>query len=134
MPDIFNEIMQQTALLPTHLILWLSWMFLVSFIAPLLLMKHAVARRIVLVQLAMTLFALFLFSEAGLSRLLGLAHVLFWTPIVYYLVRQIKAMQAYPILLAWAKVCIVTMCLSLMFDYVDVVRYILGERELLVNI
>ena len=115
MSELFSEVLRQTQLLPQHLQLWLSWMFLVSFVVPLILIKHNISRNVFLTQIVMTVFALYLFNEAGLSRLLGLAHVLFWTPVVYYLVKNLPKLPVKSSMGLWVRVCIVTMVISLMF-------------------
>ena len=69
-----------------------------------------------------------IFDALGYVKLLGLPHIIVWTPLVWFLFRQIKRndMPVWPrrIMLVVMAVCLV----SLMFDYVDVVRYVLGER------
>jgi hypothetical protein len=69
-----------------------------------------------------------IFDSLGYVKLLGLPHIIVWTPLVWYLLRQIKRndMPVWPrrILLLVLSVFLV----SLAFDYVDVARYVLGER------
>jgi hypothetical protein len=69
-----------------------------------------------------------IFDALGYVKLLGLPHVIVWTPLVWFLFRQIKRndMPLWPrrIMLVVFSVFVV----SLAFDYVDVVRYVLGER------
>jgi hypothetical protein len=69
-----------------------------------------------------------IFDALGYVKLLGLPHVIVWTPLVWFLFRQIKRndMPLWPrrIMLVVLSVFVV----SLAFDYVDVVRYVLGER------
>lgn len=69
-----------------------------------------------------------LYDQLGYVKLLGLPHIVLWTPLVWFLLRQIKrddvAVWPRRIMLAVLAVFVV----SLVFDYVDVGRYILGER------
>ena len=69
-----------------------------------------------------------IFDALGYVKLLGLPHIIVWTPLVWFLFRQIKRndMPVWP-----RRIMLVVMAVflvSLMFDYVDVVRYVLGER------
>ena len=69
-----------------------------------------------------------IFDALGYVKLLGLPHIIVWTPLVWFLFRQIKRndMPVWP-----RRIMLVVMAVflvSLMFDYVDVLRYVLGER------
>ena len=69
-----------------------------------------------------------IFDALGYVKLLGLPHIIVWTPLVWFLFRQIKRndMPVWP-----RRIMLVVMAVflvSLMFDYVDVGRYVLGER------
>jgi hypothetical protein len=70
-----------------------------------------------------------LYDNLGYVKLLGLPHIILWTPLAYYLFTQIKR----PDMPLWPRrilIAIVTVFLiSLAFDYVDVLRYALGERS-----
>jgi hypothetical protein len=68
-----------------------------------------------------------LFDHMGYVKLLGLPHIILWTPLAWYLFRQIKRddMPTWP-----RRIMIVVLgvfLVSLAFDYVDVVRYIVGK-------
>jgi hypothetical protein len=69
-----------------------------------------------------------LYGKLGFVKLLGLPHIILWTPLAYYLFKQIKRrdMPMWPrrIMMAVLTVFLV----SLVFDYVDVARYVFGER------
>jgi hypothetical protein len=69
-----------------------------------------------------------LYDRLGYVKLLGLPHTILWTPLAIYLYGQIRRedMPVWPkrIMMAVLAVFVV----SLVFDYVDVVRYALGER------
>lgn len=69
----------------------------------------------------------------GLVRLLGLAHVVFWTPLVIYVLRHLPALPRPTLLGIWVRVFLVTILASLLLDYIDVVRYPFGDRNLLVE-
>ena len=69
-----------------------------------------------------------MFRQMGYVKLLGLPHLLIWGPLAFYLFRK-QAKDAMPIAARWIiRVILVTLLISLAFDVVDVLRYILGER------
>jgi hypothetical protein len=70
-----------------------------------------------------------LYSQIGYSRLLGLAHVIFWTPVLVYLVRRHAQWRVSQTLSGkWIVLSVMVLTVSLAFDYTDVIRWILGER------
>jgi hypothetical protein len=70
-----------------------------------------------------------LYSQIGYSRLLGLAHVIFWTPVLVYLVRRHAQWRVGQTLSGkWIVLSVMVLTVSLAFDYTDVIRWILGER------
>jgi hypothetical protein len=70
-----------------------------------------------------------LYGELGYVRLLGLAHVLFWTPLAIYLYLRLKNPDVVTPFRQVMWFLLLTMLVSLAFDYTDIVRYLLGERE-----
>jgi hypothetical protein len=70
-----------------------------------------------------------LFGRMGYVKLLGLPHIILWTPLAIYLFIQYRKAS----LPTWPKsiilVVAITIMVSLAFDYTDVARYILGERN-----
>lgn len=69
-----------------------------------------------------------LYNQIGMVRLIGVVHVVFWTPLVIYLWRRLRNSppQKYLALLMW--LLFATLTIALVFDYYDVARWILGER------
>lgn len=119
------------ALQPAWLNIWLNWMMIGGFIAPLALLIWRETRLAAIVTLIAGVLSAFgvsyLFDTMGYVKLLGLPHILFWTPAAYLLWKTSKQQlpkYARPIL--W--IVLGTILVSLAFDYTDVIRYILGER------
>ncbi|MDA8746792.1 hypothetical protein N9M66_01125 [Litoreibacter sp.] len=125
----FNEAMAQQ---PAWVGIWLNVLLLGAFILPLALLIWKQSRKAGLMTLATSLIAGFaidrLYYAMGYVRLLGLPHVLLWTPLVVFLYSQSKRadMPVWPSRIIWAVIA--TLLISLAFDYVDVIRYGLGER------
>lgn len=71
-----------------------------------------------------------LFAVVGYVRLLGLVHVVLWTPLAVFLWRRRVDWRIRETLAGkWLALLFATVLVSLAFDYVDVVRYLLGERS-----
>jgi dolichyl-phosphate-mannose--protein O-mannosyl transferase len=120
------------ALQPAWIGIWLNILLVGAFIVPLALLIWKPSRlAAIFCIIAGVLGAVgvdAMYNEMGYVKLLGLPHVIVWTPLVIYLVRQIKR----PDMPVWPKrimmVILAVIAISLAFDYTDVIRYVLGER------
>lgn len=116
--------------------LWVQyWLYVLVFgivVLPVTLLIWKQTRLTAIITIAASILAglgvSWIYDKLGYVKLLGLPHIILWTPLVLYLYSQIKreGMPAWPkrILIAVLAVFVV----SLVFDYVDVVRYVLGEN------
>lgn len=126
----FNEAM---ALQPMWLQIWLNVLLVGAFVLPLSFLFWRQSRIAGVVTLAGALIAAFaiiwMYGQLGYVKLLGLPHVILWTPVAVYLWRQIRRadMPVWPRRLM--SVSLVIIAISLVFDYVDLARWVLGERE-----
>jgi hypothetical protein len=68
------------------------------------------------------------YNKFGYVKLLGLPHIIFWTPLVYYLLKTLKRgdVPVWPTRII--SVILAVFVVSLVFDYVDVIRYLFGNR------
>jgi len=72
-------------------------------------------------------FAIYAFH--GYSRLLGLGHVIGWTPALIYLWSRRGNWDVRGSWFGkWALAASIVIAISLAFDYADVIRWLLGER------
>jgi riboflavin transporter FmnP len=111
---------------------WLKWLLFGAFILPLALLFWRQSRVAGIVAVAASLTGAlgtnWLYNQMGYVKLLGLAHIIVWTPLAIYLVYQIRRadMPKWP---RWIiGVVLVSILTSLAFDYTDALRYLLGER------
>jgi hypothetical protein len=111
---------------------WLYWMAFAITVTPLVLVFSKATRIdaviVFLTNIAMLVGMSWLYDKMGYVRLMGVVHVILWTPLFIYLVRRAKTgdMPLLCRLVMWMFAA--TLALSLVFDYTDTVRYLLGER------
>ena len=116
---------------------WFYWLGFAMVATPVALLFSKATRRDALIVLATNIIVVlsmgWLYDQIGYVRLLGIVHVIFWTPLFVYLWRRAKNHAvALPLrLVIW--VFVGTLAISLAFDYVDVVRYLLGERASMIQ-
>jgi len=112
---------------------WLYWMSFAITVTPLVLILSKATRLdaviVFLTNLAMFIGMSWVYDQMGYVRLLGIVHVILWTPLFIYLFLRAKNAEM-PLLcrlIMWMFAA--TLAVSLVFDYTDVVRYLLGERD-----
>jgi hypothetical protein len=112
---------------------WLYWMSFAIIVTPLVLVFSKATRRdaviVLLTNIAMLVGMGWVYEQMGYVRLLGIVHVILWTPLFVYLFLRAKNGEM-PLLCRLAIwMFVATLAVSLVFDYTDVARYLLGERD-----
>jgi hypothetical protein len=122
---------------PQWVQIWVKVMTVVVIGAFLLLLFSKATRRdslaILIAVVPITLMMQWLYDTLGYTRLLGLPHVIFWTPLAAYLWWRLSDPRIYAPFRQVIWLLLATITVSLAFDYVDVARYLLGERAALVT-
>jgi len=70
-----------------------------------------------------------LYNLYGYTRILGLSHIVAWTPLLIYLLNQRQSFQAENWAGRYLYWFMGVIAVSLVFDYIDVVRYFMGATE-----
>jgi hypothetical protein len=120
------------ATLPTTVRYWIMWMNVTTLSALVIFALNRptwpAALILLLTNVAMVATMMWLYGQVGFVRLLGLPHLIFWTPlVVWFALRLRRGGLPRPALTAML-ILTVTLSISLVFDTVDVVRWLLGER------
>jgi hypothetical protein len=121
--SLIGELLQQ----PWWLIVWLAWLGFVN-VASLAFWKEIEARWIFAAFVGAVLLTTALYELNGYNRFLGLGHVVFWTPLMFYLYQRLSNVVGPRLFETWLRVLMATNSLSLVIDYVDVFRYLMGDR------
>ncbi len=115
---------------PAWLQIWVAWL-IVANSAAVLFLREKPARWVLAAWLANLVVMTALAELSGFNRLLGLSHVLVWTPLLIYLYRLgrrgdgFSGASRYE---RWIRTLFVTDLLSLVVDYLDVARYLVGSE------
>ena len=88
-------------------------------------------RIMVIVMILNAIFMSALFNRYGYTRILGLSHVIFWTPLLAYLWKTRNANPDRIGLRRFIRFSMAVIFISLIIDYVDVIRYVLGDRAVI---
>lgn len=111
---------------PWWLLVWIAWLGAVNATS-LAFLSEIEARWTLAAFVGSFVLMSILYEINGYNRLLGLAHVVFWTPLVISLYRRLTNLVGPRLFERWMRVLLATNGLSLVIDYVDVVRYSMGD-------
>ena len=82
-------------------------------------------------SIAAALFMTWLYSQVGYVRLLGLAHLVCWTPVYLWILARRRAIGGGTLFAKWINAYLSIAGVSLVIDAVDVIRHLVGDGELL---
>lgn len=114
---------------PAWLQAWVYWMMAVNT-AAVAFLRHREARWVLGVWVGNVITMMVLYEWVGYVRLLGLSHVIWWTPLLVVLYRERARFAGGDAFGWWARLLMVTIAASLVIDYIDVVRYFMGDGSL----
>ena len=117
---------------PQWVQLWLYWLLAVGVALPLALFiwkqTRLAAAASIVTSIGAGVGTNWIYNQMGYVKMLGLAHIIFWTPLVIYFFLILRGgnVARWPRWIITAAV--LTIGVSLAFDYTDLVRYALGNR------
>ena len=112
---------------------WLGALLGANMIAPLFGMQHVEARVVFAVSLIQGLMMILLTAVAGFTRIVSLGHIL-WFPMIWYLCTRLEVHPPTTVHGIWLRITILLDAGSLFIDVANVIRYLAGDREELVDL
>ena len=114
---------------PDWVLIWLQVLIGVLALSVLFVPFRPEARAILVGTLMGIGMTIVIYAQFGFTRILGVGHILFWTPTLFYMLSlQGTASVEKTWFSRWLWLAIAVMAVSLALDYSDLVRYLLGER------
>jgi len=109
---------------------WRLWVFWLMFVntACVFFLVHRTSRIVGLAWIGNVFTMMIMYWSFGYVRLLGLSHVIWWTPLLVWLDPRVRKERPGGNYGVWLRLLIVSDLASLVIDYIDVARYLLGER------
>lgn len=107
---------------------WLLALMAVNFFIPVYFISHLEAQLTIAAFFAGGMIGMVLVKVQGFTRLLGLMHIL-WIPLVIYLAGQLSVFPPDHLFDLWIRGVLILNGISLLIDFVDVLRYFRGERK-----
>ncbi len=106
------------------------WLAVINSLSLLFVLRSWEARFVFLAWVINAFLMTTLFDLYGFTRILGLSHVVAWSLLVDYLWRRRKKFSPRTAFGLWAWTLLLSNSASLVIDYADVVRFILGADTL----
>ena len=119
-----DMIAQENALIQS----WILWLTFINLLSVVFIIAHHEARWILGVFLANMVFMGLLYQLFGYVRLLGLSHIIFWTPLVIYLLLKMPQRRLKNASGVYLVLLLASNSLSLIFDYRDFFLWLGGDR------
>ena len=117
--------------LPTWVQVWMNWMMFIFVASIFFVWKHNGARWTLLSFLLSMPVGMLVFYLSNTVHLLGIVHLLLWTPLlVYLLLKEVKSerfnfQSPYGI---WVVLLMATITTSLLFDIRDIALVAMGQK------
>ena len=129
MIDLMQSFMAQLAEMPMWIRVWVGWLGLINMLSIVFIFARAETRwaflaMVVAVSLGTGIFAL---QGQEMTRLIGLAHIIAWTPLIVYLWRRRGEIYLTHLSGIYLHLLFLTISISLVFDYIDLVRFFMGH-------
>ena len=126
--DSVLALLRAALYLPVLVQIWLAWMLMVLFIAPLVFLRHGPAQWLAGVQLIniATAFAIFVGQGHDITRIFGLGHVLWLIPLG--LLAKDAVLQSWSHYRIFAILASLTIIVSLVFDFRDLWLWVEGDH------
>lgn len=119
-------------LLPSWVQVWMDTIGLVLIVSVVVLLIGRSTRMLGLYLLVSTLLSfvilVWMHSQMGMVRLLGISHIVLWTPMVIYIWHRLKTDPPGRFYAAVMGILMVVIFVALVFDYYDTTRFIMGQR------
>ena len=109
--------------------LWIGLLFVVNFVVPLFFIGSVEAKVVMAGIVGGALIQMAILARLGYVRLLGLGHIVVWVPMLLWLVPRLSGLGEETAFGRWLTAVVVLDLASLVIDFVDVGRYLLGERQ-----
>jgi len=114
--------------MPWYWQVWVNLLGLVNFVIPLFFLKRVEAKAVFGAICCAATLMMVLTAATGFTRLLGLGHIVFWVPLMVYLLRRLPEVPADGFYGSWLRAVVVFDLASLVIDVSDVLRYVGGEH------
>ncbi len=109
--------------------LWVGLLGGLNMVMPLFFLGSLEARVVLAAILVGVVAQALIIGRLGFVRLLGLGHIVAWVPMLLWLVPRLPNLDAGTAFGRWLFLVVALDLASLAIDFVDVARYLAGDRQ-----
>lgn len=109
--------------------LWIGLLGVVNMLGPLFFIGSLEGRVVLTAILVGAVIQLLIISRLGFVRLLGIGHIVAWVPMLLWLVPRLANLGPATPFGRWLFAVVALDLASLAIDFVDVGRYLAGDRQ-----
>jgi hypothetical protein len=117
----FVELMQQPVWIPV----WVFYLMLINMVS-VIYWPEPLAKLIFITFMISAMLMMGLYSRFGFEKVLGLGHI-FWVPLLAYVLIVLPTVE--PSFKRYLVVFSISVAISLVFDFVDVWKYLVNRRS-----
>lgn len=114
---------------PLWLQIWINWMVFINLSAVFFVWSRVEPRWVLTAFLCSAIFMNYLFGIHGYERILGAAHIIFWTPLLIYLFLRRYEIGRYGASAVYLGAVFTTNVISLGVDFIDVARFFINSPQ-----
>lgn len=114
---------------PLLLQIWINWMVFINLSAVVFIWSRVEPRWVLAAFLCSAIFMNYLFGIHGYERILGAAHIIFWTPLLVYLYVRRYEIGRFGLSAVYLGAVFTTNAISLGIDFVDVVHFFVNGPQ-----
>ncbi len=108
---------------------WIGLLVVANAVVPLFFIGSVEARVVLAAILVGAVLQLLIVSRLGFVRLLGTGHIAAWVPMLLWLVPRLSNLDTGTTFGRWLFAVVAVDLISLAIDFVDVARYLAGDRR-----
>jgi hypothetical protein len=131
MGELIDQMNGQMAELPQTVQYWVNWMLFIFFASVFFVWTKKAARYALLAMVLVMPVAMLIVYLSGTVHLIGVAHLLLWGPLFFYLLKvEIKreGFEFKSIYGVWLGLLMATIAVSLVFDIRDIFLVVTGGK------
>ncbi len=117
-------------ILPAWVKIWSVWLFIVTLLSVVFIKQKPHGKWIAALLLSMFVVIIvisqFFDPDVLTIGLLSVLHVVFWTPVVILLTRSVNELEHKTLFGAWSIVLMISLWISLLFDYQAAAKWLFG--------
>lgn len=122
---LFEHIQQE----PLWVQVWINWMVFINLAGLAFVRARVEPRWVVAAFLCSAMFMSYLFEIHGFQRILGAAHIVFWTPLLIYLFLRRGEIGRKGVTAVYLHTLFATNAISLIIDVIDVGRFVVNGPQ-----